>query len=113
MSRVPPIADVCEHAHPEFGALAARASPQSEYIAVAVETDADCRVDRSVRDLPVSNFDDDRIDEYRCVHLVERAGGPVLYLLEHFVGDPRDGLFRDRGAWGCLPRGGRFRRSER
>lgn len=73
---------------------------------MAVETDADRGVNRPVGDLTVSNFDDDRVDEDRRVHLIEGSGSPVLHFLEHFVCDPRDGLFRDRGAWGSLPLAG-------
>ena len=82
----------------EFGALTAGAGPQTEHVAVTVETDADCGVNWPVRYLPVPDFDDDRVDENCRVHLIERAGSPVLHFLEYFVGDPRDGFFRDRGA---------------
>ena len=59
---------------------------------MCVEADPDRGVNRPVRDLTVSNFDNDRVYEDRCVHLVERTGSPVLYL----VSDPRDGFLRDR-----------------
>lgn len=42
-------------------------------------------------------LDDDRVDEDRRVYLVERSGSLVLHFLEHFVCDPRDGLFGYRG----------------
>ena len=82
----------------EFGALTAGAGPQTEHVAVTVETDADRGIDRSVRDLPVPDLNDDRVDEDRRIHFVERPGRPVLHFLEYFVGDPRDGFLRDRGA---------------
>ena len=90
----------------EFGAFTAGPGPQSEHVAVTVETDADRGINRPVRDLPVPDLDDDRVDENCRVHLVERPGSPVLHFLEYFVGDPRDGFLRDRGAWGSLPLAG-------
>jgi hypothetical protein len=62
------------------------------------QADADRRVERPVGDLPVADLDHDRVDEDRGVDLVQRAGGPIVHLLDHLVRDPRDGLLADRGA---------------
>jgi hypothetical protein len=91
------VAQIGEHGHPELRALAAGAGPEPQDVALTVEGDADGRIERPVGDLPVADLDHDRVDEHRGVDLVQRAGGPVVHLLNHLVGDPRDRLLRYRG----------------
>jgi hypothetical protein len=60
-----------EHAHPELRGLpAAGAGPQAEHVLVPGQVDSDRGVDRPVADLPVANFDVDRVDEDRRVDLL-------------------------------------------
>ena len=67
------VLDLRQHRKPEFRSFAAVPGPEPEDVAFAVHADTDGDVDRPVRDLPVADFDVDRVDEH---HRVDTAPGP-------------------------------------
>ncbi len=92
------VAELGEHRHPLLRAFAAgRSEPQPKHVALAVHVDPDGHVHGPVRDLRVTDFHDDGIDQHDRVHLVE---GPVLpggHLFDDGVGDPADRVAADLG----------------
>jgi len=51
---------------------------------------------RPVRDLPISHFHVNRIDEDHGAHPVQRPVLPLAHLADDLVGDARDGVLRHR-----------------
>ena len=81
-----------------LGALAAVAGPQAEDVAFPAHRHPDDDVDRFVADLAVADLDHQRVDEDHRIHRVQRPVAPLGHLLDHLVGDLRDGLLAHRGA---------------
>jgi hypothetical protein len=65
-------------------------------VLVPVGVDADGQVGGLVlHDLAVADLDDDRVQEHHGVGGIQRPGLPGPGLLQHRLGDPRDGLGAD------------------
>ena len=105
-----------EHVQPVFGAFTAGPGPDPQNVSLPIDGDADGHVERLVGDLSVADLDVDRVDEHHRVHRVQWPVGPFGHLLDHFVGDPGDGVLAHRLAVGVgeertdLTRGESFRR---
>jgi transposase InsO family protein len=78
--------------------VAAVAGPQPEDIALASARDSDRDIDGSVGDLPITDLDEDRIDEHHRIPRLQRAIAPLGHLTDYLVGDPGDGVLGDGGA---------------
>ena len=59
-------------------------------------------VERSVAELTVTDFQNDRVDEDRRVDLIEWPHGPVVQLFDHLVGDPADRLLGHAQKYLCF-----------
>jgi hypothetical protein len=71
------VLDLGEHRQPELGAFATVAGPQPEDVALAGTGDSDRDVDGSVGDLPITDLDEDRIDEHHRIHRLQRSVAPL------------------------------------
>jgi hypothetical protein len=60
------------------------------------QIDADRGVERAVGDLAVADLHADRVDEDLRIDRLQRPRGPIGHLGNDLVGDPGDGVRRDR-----------------
>ena len=91
----PTVLQLDEDLRPIFGSLSTVAGPQAQNVPIAIDGDCQRDANRPVRDLPVTDFDMDTVDEDHgpsCL-ATGRVQGPILpfgHALDHPVGDRRD-----------------------
>ena len=87
-----------QHLLPVLRALRAGTDPQPEDVTLTIDSDSNSGIDRPVRDLAISDLDDDTVDEHDGVHAIEWAVLPLRHTFQHSISDPADHVFRNLGA---------------
>lgn len=71
------VLDLSEHSEPVFGALAAVAGPDTEDAPFPGSGDTDSNVERPVRNLPITDFHDDGVNEHHWIDAIQGPVGPL------------------------------------
>src|SRR5699024_11762231 len=89
---------LCKNTHPVLCGLSSPVGtgPDAGHVALSFEIYTDGSVERTVSDLTIPDFDVDRIDENRCVYGKQRAGSPLIHLIDYPIGDHTDPVLRKR-----------------